>query len=143
MGKSNFDFFSVQNRIPSLALNGRPGLGLEPKVDLNTGSERKSRRRCTKIKLTRAVELRSSKFWKFWKAEVFLFHLSTTFPGLEPTYLKNPPTSKKNKQTIVSTESRGRTRGAAEVSRGTVIFGQHFSGVQLRHPSTWGTSSKP
>ena len=116
MGKSNFDFFSVQNRIPSLALNGRPGLGLEPKVDLNTGSERKSRRRCTKIKLTRAVELRSSKFWKFWKAEVFLFHLSTTFPGLEPTYLKNPPTSKK--ACFCTSKSAGRTRGAAEVSHG-------------------------
>ena len=42
----------------------------------------------TKIKISRAVELRSSKFWKFWKATNLLFHPSTTFMGLWATLLK-------------------------------------------------------
>ena len=43
----------------SLALNRPSGLDFEPKVDLNTGSGRKSRRRRTKINITRAVEQQS------------------------------------------------------------------------------------
>ena len=37
-----FPIFSIQNKVPSLALNGRSGLDLEPKVDPNTGHQVKS-----------------------------------------------------------------------------------------------------
>ena len=41
----------------------------------------------TKIKISRAVELRSSKFWKFWKATNLLLLPCTTFIGLFGSYL--------------------------------------------------------
>ena len=53
------------------------------------------RRRRTKIKITRAVELRSSKFWKFWKAESTLLLLGTTFMGRNPLYPAEARASKK------------------------------------------------
>ena len=60
---------------------------LEPKVDLNTGSDRKSRRCRTKMKITLAAELRSSNFLMFWKAETILLNLSTTFMGVTASLL--------------------------------------------------------
>ena len=51
------------------------------KIRVGTENFQKVRRRCTQMKIARAVELRSSKFWMFWKAEMFLLKISTTFPG--------------------------------------------------------------
>ena len=47
------------------------------------------------MKITRAVELRSSKFWMFWKATNLLFHLSTTFMGVGARYPVAPSANKK------------------------------------------------
>ena len=44
----------------------------------------------TKIKITRAVELRSLNFWMFWKATNLLFHLSTGFMGVWARYPAAP-----------------------------------------------------
>ena len=83
----------------SLSLNG---LILEPKVDFGAksrpqhGSTRKISGLRTKIKITRAVELRSSKFWKFWKAESTLLLLGTTFMGRNPLYPAEARASKKH-----------------------------------------------
>ena len=80
-GKIEILIFFGPKKVPSLALNGRSGLDLEPKSRSGAksrpqrGSDRKSQRRRTKMKITRAVELRFSKFWKFWKAEMFLLNL--------------------------------------------------------------------
>ena len=46
----------------------------------------------TKIKLSRAVEPRSSKFWMFWKATNLLLHLSTGFMGVVARYRAVPST---------------------------------------------------
>ena len=54
----------------------------------------------TKIKIARAVELRSSKFWKIWKAESTLLNLGTTFMGRNPLCPAEARASKKNKEKL-------------------------------------------
>ena len=51
-------------------------------IRVRAQSVQKFWRCCTKIKITRTVELRSSKFWVIWKAETILLKLSTTFPDI-------------------------------------------------------------
>ena len=60
------------------------------------GPVQKFRRRRTKMKITRAVELRSSKFWVFWKAETILLNLNTTFMGVWTRYPATPSVRTQN-----------------------------------------------
>ena len=73
----------------SLALNGSSGLDLTQKSTSTRGRQKISRLR-TKMKIARAVELRSSKFWMFWKATNLLFRLSTGFMGVGARYPAAP-----------------------------------------------------
>ena len=65
-------------------------LGWDKGICKLRGPVQNFRRRRTKMKITRAVELRSSKFWMFWKATNLLFRLSTGFMGVGARYPAAP-----------------------------------------------------